>query len=61
MIGVGMTALDVMSEKFHLTDTNDAAPQHKSSRVNLLDWDGKSTAGLLPPLESIEPDPAGVG
>jgi nitrate reductase beta subunit len=46
--GPGMTAFDQMVEKFHLTDSNDAAPQEKSSRINLLNWDGKSTDGLLP-------------
>lgn len=46
--GPGMTAFDQMVEKFHLTDTNSAAPEAKSSRINLLDWDGKSTEGLVP-------------
>ncbi|MFB8009017.1 nitrate reductase subunit beta [Nocardia sp. NPDC056000] len=46
--GPGMTAFDVMAEKFHLTDTNGAAPEEKSTRVNLLNWDGKSANGLLP-------------
>ncbi|OOK79199.1 putative nitrate reductase beta subunit domain protein [Mycobacterium kansasii] len=43
-----MTAFDAMVDKFHLTDTNGAAPEDKSSRVNLLNWDGKSTHGLVP-------------
>jgi nitrate reductase beta subunit len=43
-----MTAFDQMVEKFHLTDTNGAAPDEKSGRINLLNWDGKSTSGLLP-------------
>nr|WP_077041626.1 nitrate reductase subunit beta [Rhodococcus sp. MTM3W5.2] len=48
--GPGMTAFDVMADKFHLTeqvaDTNsDAAPDNKSGRINLLNWDGKSTRG----------------
>ncbi|WP_028478174.1 nitrate reductase subunit beta [Nocardia sp. CNY236] len=46
--GPGMTAFDQMVEKFHLTDTNDAAPQGKSARINLLNWDGRSTEGLMP-------------
>ncbi|SDI99607.1 respiratory nitrate reductase beta subunit [Actinokineospora alba] len=46
--GPGMTAFDVMAEKFHLTDTNDAAPPDKSDRVNLLNWDGKTASGLFP-------------
>lgn len=46
--GPGMTALDVMSEKFHLTDTNGAGPAAKNGRVNLLNWDGGSTRGLFP-------------
>jgi nitrate reductase beta subunit len=47
--GVGMTAFDVMAEKFHLLDdTNGAAPENKSGRVNLLNWDGRSMRGLLP-------------
>ncbi len=44
----GMTAFDVMAEKFHLTDANGAAPEQKSGRVNLLNWDGRSQDGLLP-------------
>ncbi|WP_067536072.1 nitrate reductase subunit beta [Nocardia crassostreae] len=46
--GPGMTAFDYMADKFHLTDANGAAPEEKSNRVNLLNWDGKSTKGLLP-------------
>jgi nitrate reductase beta subunit len=46
--GPGMTAFDTMVEKFHLTDTNGAAPEAKSNRINLLNWDGRSTDGLLP-------------
>ncbi|PTR45421.1 respiratory nitrate reductase beta subunit [Rhodococcus sp. OK611] len=51
--GPGMTAFDVMADKFHLTeqavDTNSgAAPDNKSGRINLLNWDGKSTRGLIP-------------
>ncbi|MGB8504049.1 4Fe-4S dicluster domain-containing protein, partial [Mycobacterium sp.] len=46
--GPGMTAFDAMSDKFHLTDTNGIAPADKSSRINLLNWDGKSTDGLVP-------------
>jgi nitrate reductase / nitrite oxidoreductase, beta subunit len=56
--GPGMTAFDVMDDKFHLTaqysatqstDSNGAAaPAHKESRINLLNWDGQSTKGLFP-------------
>jgi nitrate reductase beta subunit len=51
--GPGMTAFDVMDEKFHLTqqaaDSNGAAaPADKGRRINLLNWDGKSTNGLFP-------------
>ncbi|MGH4025767.1 MAG: 4Fe-4S dicluster domain-containing protein, partial [Pseudonocardiaceae bacterium] len=49
--GPGMTAFDVMDDKFHLTqqqaDSNGAAPQDKERRINLLNWDGKSTNGLF--------------
>jgi nitrate reductase / nitrite oxidoreductase, beta subunit len=45
-----MTAFDVMDGKFHLTDTNGAAaPVDKARRINLLNWDGKSTNGLFVP------------
>ncbi|HEY3895438.1 MAG TPA: nitrate reductase subunit beta [Pseudonocardiaceae bacterium] len=51
--GPGMTAFDVMDDKFHLTqqpaDSNGAAaPADKGRRINLLNWDGKSTNGLFP-------------
>jgi nitrate reductase beta subunit len=46
--GPGMTAFDVTSEKFALVDANSAAPEQKSSRINLLNWDGGSTEGLVP-------------
>ncbi|MDG3013012.1 nitrate reductase subunit beta [Speluncibacter jeojiensis] len=46
--GPGMTAFDAVAERFHLTDTNDAAPQEKDRRINLLNWDGRTTDGLLP-------------
>ncbi|MFV8049104.1 nitrate reductase subunit beta [Mycobacterium sp. 48b] len=46
--GPGMTAFDTMVDKFHLTNTNDAVPQGDPTRVNLLNWDGRSTDGLLP-------------
>lgn len=46
--GPGMTAYDYMADKFHLSDTNGAAPEEKSNRINLLNWDGKQTDGLLP-------------
>jgi nitrate reductase beta subunit len=29
-------------------DTNPGTPQDKSGRVNLLNWDGKSSDGLVP-------------
>jgi nitrate reductase / nitrite oxidoreductase, beta subunit len=50
--GPGMTAFDVMDDKFHLTqqpaDGNGAAaPADKTRRINLLNWDGKSTNGLF--------------
>ncbi len=51
--GPGMTAFDVMDDKFHLTqqpadDGNAvAAPVDKARRINLLNWDGKSTNGLF--------------
>jgi nitrate reductase / nitrite oxidoreductase, beta subunit len=53
--GPGMTAFDAMDDKFHLTapltDSNGAAaPVDKADRINLLNWDGKSTDGLFPPV-----------
>jgi nitrate reductase beta subunit len=48
---IGMTAFDAVADKFHLTDTNGAAPAEKSARVNLLNWDGASTNGLFPVRE----------
>ncbi|HEU0127669.1 MAG TPA: nitrate reductase subunit beta, partial [Pseudonocardiaceae bacterium] len=50
--GPGMTAFDVMDDKFHLTaqpaDSNGAAaPADKGRRINLLNWDGKNTNGLF--------------
>ncbi|HET9254623.1 MAG TPA: nitrate reductase subunit beta [Pseudonocardiaceae bacterium] len=48
--GPGMTAFDAMDDKFHLTDTNGAAPADKGNRLNLLNWDGKSTNGLFTPI-----------
>ncbi|MGH3940978.1 MAG: nitrate reductase subunit beta, partial [Pseudonocardiaceae bacterium] len=59
--GPGMTAFDVMDDKFHLTQrlTGDdgpvdstAAPADKGNRINLLNWDGKRTNGLFPPTEN---------
>src|SRR5581483_9066196 len=55
--GPGMTALDAMDSKFHLTahpaDTHGAAtPADKAHRINLLNWDGKSTDGLFPPIRA---------
>lgn len=52
--GPGMTAFDQIVDKFHLTDTNGAAPQAKSDRINLLNWDGKDTAGLVPGAVSAQ-------
>ena len=50
--GPGMTAFDVMADKFHLTEqpttATATAPADKSGRINLLNWDGKSTDGLVP-------------
>ncbi|MGW6693004.1 nitrate reductase subunit beta [Rhodococcus sp. NPDC054953] len=48
--GPGMTAFDVVADKFHLVgeDTNTAAPENKERRINLLNWDGRSTDGLVP-------------
>jgi nitrate reductase beta subunit len=47
--GPGMTAFDAMDDKFHLTaDLNRAAPAEKGHRINLLNWDGKSTNGIFP-------------
>jgi len=46
--GPGMTALDTMVEKFHLSDTNPAGPEDKSTRINLLNWDGKESDGMIP-------------
>ncbi|MGH3672227.1 MAG: nitrate reductase subunit beta [Pseudonocardiaceae bacterium] len=58
--GPGMTAFDVMDDKFHLTEqpadgNGAAAPADKGRRINLLNWDGKSTNGLFP----AAPDPEG--
>ncbi len=52
--GPGMTAFEVMDDKFHLTvqpaDSNGAAaPADKGGRINLLNWDGKTTNGLFTP------------
>ena len=45
--GPGMTALDAVADKFHLT--NGSSGDGSNSRpVNLLNWDGKSTDGLVP-------------
>ncbi|HEV7450943.1 MAG TPA: nitrate reductase subunit beta [Pseudonocardiaceae bacterium] len=50
--GPGMTAFDVMDDKFHLTEqpadgNGAAAPADKGHRINLLNWDGKTTNGLF--------------
>jgi nitrate reductase beta subunit len=47
--GPGMTAFDAMADKFHLT--KNAGNGSKPGRVNLLNWDGKSTNGLVPSNE----------
>jgi nitrate reductase / nitrite oxidoreductase, beta subunit len=52
--GPGMTAFDAMAEKFHLTNGNgngngsNGNGNGKPARVNLLNWDGRSTDGLVP-------------
>jgi nitrate reductase / nitrite oxidoreductase, beta subunit len=52
--GPGMTAYDAMAEKFHLTNGNGTSKGNgngngaKPRTVNLLNWDGKSTDGLVP-------------
>jgi len=55
--GPGMTAFDVMAERFHLTDVNGAGPEQKNGRINLLNWDGHSTNGLFPTRSEKEPVP----
>src|SRR5262249_31629828 len=45
--GPGMTAFEQMVDKFHLTN-NGTANGDKPTRVNLLNWDGKTTDGLVP-------------
>jgi nitrate reductase / nitrite oxidoreductase, beta subunit len=49
--GPGMTAYDAMADKFHVTNGNgngtDNGDRSRSGR-NLLNWDGKSTDGLVP-------------
>ncbi|MGH3916848.1 MAG: 4Fe-4S dicluster domain-containing protein, partial [Pseudonocardiaceae bacterium] len=59
--GPGMTAFDVMDDKFHLTQQpigddgpvdSTAAPADKGSRINLLNWDGKRTNGLFPAAQN---------
>nr|WP_199742568.1 nitrate reductase subunit beta [Nocardia stercoris] len=67
--GPGMTAFDIVNEKFELSDTNSATPENKSTRINLLNWDGKSTAGLMPAdtgeqataSTGSQPEPTGAG
>jgi nitrate reductase beta subunit len=46
--GPGMSAFDAMADKFHLVDTNSAVPKDDPTRVNLLNWDGRSPDGLVP-------------
>jgi nitrate reductase beta subunit len=63
--GPGMTAFDVMDDKFHLTqqpaDGNGvAAPVNKARRVNLLNWDGKSTNGLFAAAPAHGPETNGT-
>jgi nitrate reductase beta subunit len=56
-----MTAFDAMADKFHLTNGNGTngngtngngangnGTNGKPARVNLLNWDGRSTDGLVP-------------
>ncbi|TQM85223.1 respiratory nitrate reductase beta subunit [Saccharothrix saharensis] len=59
--GPGMTAFEVMDEKFGLSDTNGAAPPDKAKRINLLDWDGTSTKGLFPTNGNGNGKSAGTG
>ena len=61
----GMTAFDVMDDKFHLTqqpaDGNGAAaPVDKERRINLLNWDGKSTNGLFAAVPAHDPQSNGA-
>ncbi|GDY33395.1 nitrate reductase subunit beta [Gandjariella thermophila] len=56
--GPGMTAFDAIADRFHLTDTNGAAPDDKAGRINLLNWDGRSTTGLFPAKQTNGPDHA---
>jgi nitrate reductase beta subunit len=61
----GMTAFDVMDDKFHLTqqpaDGNGAAaPVDKERRINLLNWDGKSTNGLFAAVPAHGPQSNGA-
>jgi nitrate reductase beta subunit len=63
--GPGMTAFDVMNDKFHLTqqpaDGNGAAaPVDKERRINLLNWDGKSTNGLFAAVPAHGPQTNGA-
>jgi nitrate reductase beta subunit len=63
--GPGMTAFDVMDDKFHLTqqpaDGNGAAaPADKERRINLLNWDGKSTNGLFAAVPAHRPQTNGA-
>jgi nitrate reductase / nitrite oxidoreductase, beta subunit len=63
--GPGMTAFDVMDDKFHLTqqpaDGNGAAaPADKERRINLLNWDGKSTNGLFAAVPAHGPQTNGA-
>jgi len=49
--GPGMTAFDAMADKFHLTNGNGGngnGSNGEPARVNLLNWDGRSTDGLVP-------------
>ncbi|MFD6215143.1 4Fe-4S dicluster domain-containing protein, partial [Nocardia salmonicida] len=59
--GPGMTAFDQVVEKFSLSDVNQAAPEEKSGRINLLNWDGRSTSGLLPGANGKEKTGNGAG
>lgn len=59
--GPGMSAYDDVAERFGPTDTNEAAPQAKAHRINLLDWDGAATDGLMPAASEPTDAPTGTG
>jgi len=61
--GPGMTAFDAMAEKFHLTaepsngSSNGTGNGRPGRRVNLLNWDGKTTDGLFGEQTPELPEP----